>query len=411
MDREIAPGIRQRRNVRRAATIGIAAAAVVTSLAATFNWLKPSIHRNDVQIARVERGSVSASVEASGTVVPAIETVISSPIEARVLRINHRAGDVLRRGDEILTLDTSATQLAAARLADAASQRESELAKLRLQVDESLATLRSQIEQKKLDAEILRYQAERDAKLHAAGLVAAQQDMASATAAKKNELELAQLRDAVARAQRSGDAEIAASEVAVRTARNEREESLRQVQLAMTRSDRDGVLTWVVPEVGAMVRRGDVIARVADLSAFRVMATVADAHASKLAAGGAARVRIDDATIIDGTIASVEPRIENGLAKFSVDLAQPSNPKLRNQLRVDVYAMTGRRSNVLRVRRGALGETDFLFVVRDGVATRTPVRFGVMGEEYVEISGVREGDEVITSNMSDYAGIKQLQIK
>lgn len=397
--------------VRRLVTIMVAAAVVVFSVAATMSWLRPSIRRNDLQTARVERGTVYASVEASGTVAPAFETVISSPIEARVLRINHRAGDPLKTGDDILTLDTSATRLDAGRLSDVVAQKESELAKVRLHVDETVATLRSQIEQKKLDGEIVRYQAERDARLHAAGLVATQQDLASATAAKKNDLEIAGLRDALIRALRSGQAEIAAAGVALRTARNERDESQRQVQLAMTRADRDGILTWAVPEVGAMVRKGDVIARVADLSAFRVVGTIADAHASQVAPGGRVRVRLDDAASIDGTIASVEPRIENGVAKFYVDLDEPSNARLRNQLRVDVFAITSRKDNVLRVRRGALGSTDYVFVVRDGVATRTPIRIGVIGEDYVELSGVAQGDEVVISNMLDYAGVKHLQIK
>ena len=411
MDREIAPEIRQRRHIRRVATIAVAAAAVIFSLAATVSWLRPSIRRRDVQTARVERGSVYASVQAGGIVVPAVETVMSSPIEARVLRINHRAGDSLHRGDEILTLDTSATRVDAERLQDTVAQRESELAKLKLQIDENLATLRSQIEQKKLDGEILRYNAERDAKLHAAGLVATQQDLASATAAKKNELEIGQLREALVRAQRSGEAQIEAATAALRSARNERDQSQRQVQLAMTRSDRDGILTWVVPEVGAMVRRGDVIARVADLSTFRVVATIADAHASKLSAGAEVRVRLDDATSIQGTITSIEPRMENGVAKFYVDLQQASHTKLRNQLRVDAFVVTERRAGTLRVRRGSLGDTDFLFVIKGRTATRTPVRFGLMGEDSVEVSGVREGDEVIISSMTDYSGTKQLQIK
>ena len=64
----------------------------------------------------------------------------------------------------------------------------------------------------------------------------------------------------------------------------------------MTRSDQDGVLTWVLPEVGATVRKGDVLARVADLSAYRVVATISDVHASKLAAGMRTHVKLDETT-------------------------------------------------------------------------------------------------------------------
>jgi len=90
---------------------------------------------------------------------------------------------------------------------------------------------------------------------------------------------------------------------------------------------------------------------VADLSSFRVVATISDVHASRVAAGMPARVKIDDATTVSGTIASVDPRIENGAVRFWVDLDAASHPKLRNNLRVYVYAVTGARTNVLQLRR------------------------------------------------------------
>src|SRR5205823_13179413 len=107
MDREIAQSVRTKRLARRVIAAAVGVAALVFCVAATVSWLRPSVRRLDVQIARVERGSVDATLQATGTVVPEIETVISSPVEARALKIQHRAGDQLRAGDAILTLDTS----------------------------------------------------------------------------------------------------------------------------------------------------------------------------------------------------------------------------------------------------------------------------------------------------------------
>jgi HlyD family secretion protein len=414
MDREIAPEVRQRRRARQLATIAVAVAAAVFLLAMTVSWLKPSVRRGEILTARVSRGTVHAVLQAAGTVVPAIETVISSPVEARVLRIDHRAGDRLRAGDEILTLDTSASKLDVQRLEDAVTQKESQLAQLRLRVEESTANATAALAQQKLDADILRYKAEQTATLARSGLASGQDKLAAETAVKKADIQLRQLEDALQRTRRSGAAQIAAAETDLRTARGEREESRRQLDLAMTRSDRDGVLTWVVPEVGATLRRGDVVARVADLSSFRVVATISDVHASQLAAGMRARVKIDDASSVDGTISSVDPRIENGAVRFWVDLDQAAHPKLRNNLRVDVYAVTGQRSGVLQLRRGSLGDADRdgVFVIRGDKAVRTPVRFGLTGEDNVEIvDGLREGDEVVISNMADYGGVRELRLK
>lgn len=414
MDREIAPEIRKRRTMRRVAVAVLAVAVAASCLAATVAWLRPSVERAELRIARVERGTVEATLQAGGTVVPLAEQVVSSPVEARVLRIGRRAGDRVRAGDELITLDTAGARLDAELLGEKVGQKESESAQLRLRLDETIATLEAQIEQKRLDGQILTYTAQQKAKLGDAGLASQQEVLAAATAQKKSEIELRQLEEALVRARRSAQAQLSAASNAVVSARRESGEARRQLALAMMRADRDGVVTWIVPEVGATVRRGDILARIADLSAYRVMATISDIHASKLSAGMRARVRLGDTLSIAGTIESVDPRIENGVVKFYVALDEPAQPRLRNNLRVDVYVVTAERSDALRITRGALGQSDVedAFVVRDGRAVRTSLRYGLAGEEHIEIvNGASEGDEIVISNMKDYAGLKELRLE
>ena len=97
-----------------------------------------------------------------------------------------------------------------------------------------------------------------------------------------------------------------------------------------------------------------------------------------------------------------------------MDLADPRNPKLSNNLRVDVLVVTGRAANALRVprarsRRAADGR---VFVVEGGRAVRRPVRFGLVGAEYLEVTdGLAAGDEVIVSDMRDYAHLTEVKLK
>jgi HlyD family secretion protein len=414
MDREIAQTVRTKRTARRVIVAIGSIAAVLFCVAATVSWLRPSVRRGDLQIARVERGTVDATLQATGTVVPEIETVISSPVEARTLRIQHRAGDRLHAGDAILTLDTSATKLDLDKLNDAVAQKESALAQARLKAEEDIASAGAALEQKQLDSDILKLKAVQNTQMHAEGLVSAQDELVAVTAKKKCDIEIAQLRDALGRVHRTTQAQIAAVQLDLHTAQRERDQSERQLNLAMARSDQEGVLTWVLPEVGATVRKGDVLARVADLSAYRVVATVPDIHASKVAAGMRAHVKLDDTTTIDGTISSIDPRMENGVAKFYVTLDQRAHARLRNNLRVDVFPILGSRSNVLRLRRGALGqgEREDVYVVRGSTLVRTPVQWGLTGDELIQPTyGLREGDDVVISNMNDYQGIKELRLK
>ena len=211
MDREIAPEARQKRVVQRVVVSLIALAAVVFFFAAPVQWLRPSLDRRKIQIARVERGSIAATLEANGTVVPLAEQVVSSPVEARVLRVGRRAGDRVKAGDELLTLDTSESRLEAARLDDRVAQKQSSSVELQLRLDETIATLRAQIEQRKLDAQIVHYSADQKARLRAEGLIAEQDALAAGAVAKKADIELRQLDEALARAIRSRDVQLAAS--------------------------------------------------------------------------------------------------------------------------------------------------------------------------------------------------------
>lgn len=414
MDREISSEVRRRKVLRQVVVALIALVAIAFFFAATVQWLRPSIRRRDIQTARVERGSVDATLQASGTVMPAVEQAISSPIEARVLRIVRRAGERVRAGDELVALDTSATRLEAGRLNAQVQQKQSELAQLRLQSENALASLRATLEQKQLDADILEFKAQQSRKLHEEGLAAAQDDMAAATAAKKSRIELVQLRDQLARQQRIDQAQIAAASAALQSLVNDRDESQRQVQLAMMNADRDGVLTSIVDDAGAMIRRGDVVARIADLSSFRVDATISDAHAAEIAPGMPVRVKVDESTTVTGSISTIEPRIDGGVVKFHVRLDDSSNPRLRNNVRVDVFVVTGHRQDVLRLRRGVLGagERENVYVIRDGEAARVPVRWGLAGEQFIQpLDGLREGDEVVISNMSDYEGVGRVRVR
>lgn len=414
MDREISPDVRRRVIVKRVVTAAVAVAAIVFSFAATVSWLRPSIRRRDVQTAAVGRGPVDATLQASGTIIPAFEQVVSAPLDSRVLRIVRRAGDRVRAGDPIVELDTTSVHLALERVSEQLAQKENEQAQLRLRLDDSVAQLRAQIEQKALDADIAKFKAAQNDKLHREGLVAEQETLVASTTAKKSNIELAQLREALARAERSAQAQLAAGEMSLQLLRKEREEARRQLDLAMMRADRDGVLTWVVPNAGAAVRNGDVVARIADLSSFRISATIADMYVARLGTGMRVQVRVDDATTLTGTIASIEPRVENGQAKFFAELDDRTNPKLRNDVRVDVFALVGRRADALRVKRGALGQTsnERVFVVRGDRLVSVPVRWGLTGENEIEcISGLAPGDEVVISNMTDYSGVKELRLQ
>lgn len=413
MDRELDRNVRRARVVRRVAATVAVVGAVGSVLWLLPGWLRPSVDRDRVRIETVDRGAVEAVLEASGKVIPAFEKVISSPVEARVEKILARPGTAVEPGDEILELDTSEARTELARLEDRLAQKRNELEQLRIALETELTDLENRLESRGLDARILRHRLDQQRQLHEQGLLSEAQLREAEVAAEKAEIELRQLEESKEAARRKNAAELRAVELDIRILEGERDDARRRLERATTRSDRRGVVTWVVPEEGATVRRGETIARIADLDSFRVEATVSDLHASRLAEGSPVRVLVDGEPL-DATLDTVHPTIEDGVVRFTVNLEAGDHPKLRNNLRVDVLVITGRERDTLRVAKGPFTGSGTVFVV-DGDpaerAERRDVRLGTVGYDHVAVvDGLREGERVIVSDMSGFEHMETVEI-
>ncbi len=414
MDREIDPSVRRTRLVRRVATGVAIVVGVALLLGALPRLLRPSVRRDRIRVARVVRGPVEATIEASGTAAPAFEKVLSSPVDARVVRILKRAGESVKPGDAIVDLDLAATRLEADRLVDRLAQKDNEVQQIRLELERTLAGLDARRETARLDLEIAQYRLDQRRKLHADLLISEEGLRESEVEARKSALTHRQLEAEVDSARRASAAREAGLMLDLGILRKELAEARRQLELASARSDREGVVTWVVNEEGATVRNGDVLARIADLKSYRIEATVSDVHVSRLAAGLPARVIVSGDTLT-GRVAAVRPAVENGVALFSVELDRSDDPRLRKDLRVDVYVVTATRPDALGIDRGAFvqgGASQDVFLVRGDRAVRTRVRVGLAGQSACEVlEGLAEGDEVIVSDMRDFLQYPQLRVR
>jgi HlyD family secretion protein len=414
MDRPLAPEILQRANLKRAVKIGAPAIAIIAALMLISAWIHPAINRNRIRTAKVERGSIEATISASGTVVPEFELALSSPIDSRVVKVLKKPGETLVKGEVILELDVSTAQLDLERVTDQIALKENQQAQLRLDLDKTLTDLQTQLRIKKLRREYLQAKSEQQKQLFAIGGSSKEQLRQTELEVEIAELELQQLEGSIRNTQNSLQNQLQGVTTEIRILQKERAEAQHQLELATAKAERDGVLTFALLEEGAAVRRGDVIARIADLSSFRVQATVSDVHASRLALNLPVKIKANE-QFLHGTVAAIYPKIENGIITVNINLEDKSNSALRSNLRVDVFIITASKSDALRVKKVAYvsGEgTQEVFVIRRGVALKTPVHLGLASFEYFEVlEGLEEGDEVIISDMRDFAHVEEVKIQ
>jgi HlyD family secretion protein len=414
VDRPIDAAARHRAQLRRWLPVTAILVVLATGLVWGADLLRPSVRTDRVRTARVEMGPLEASLTASGTVLPAFEHVLSSPIDARVLRLRKRVGDPLQPGDPIVDLDVSESELAAEQLKQTIALKSNEQSRTHLQLQAQLIDLDSQIRSKDLELQALRAALSSSQQLFAEGLVSQEARREAELKVAQTEVELARLQQSRANAEVTHRAQVDGLSLEMASLQAQDQQQRRLLELATTKSDRHGVLTYVVNEAGALLRRGDVVARIADLSAFRVEATTSDVNASRVQVGQPVTVRLDT-RVVDGQVSNVEPRMQDGALRFEVALEDPSADWLRSNLRVDVHVLTDRKPQVLRVMRGPFaqgGGAQVVFVVRGTRAYRTPVRLGVSNFDFFEITdGLQAGDEVIVSDMRDYESAPEVRLR
>jgi HlyD family secretion protein len=415
MDREIDLKIRRLRIFKRVAFALVLVFAVSAALIWGPDWIRPSVHRNQIRTAKVERGEIESGISASGTVVPEFEAVLSSPIDARVIRILRRTGDTVSSGDPIIELDMSNSQLELERINQNIALKQNQQARTRLDLEQTLSSLRSQMEIKRLELQSCSAKLNQNRRLFQDGLVSANDVRRAELDEAKARTELTQLESSRENAELTTRSQIESLEMEMAILEKEKTAAESELNLATTKSDRSGVLTWVVAEEGSTVRKGEVIARIADLRSFRVDATISDMHAGKIRIGMPAEVRASEEMILAGRIAIIMPTIQNGILTVQISLGNETDKILRANLRVDVQIITERKERVSRIKKGPAltGEgSNEAFVIRGNSAVRTPVRLGLASfDAYEVVSGLMEGDEVIISDVSDFLHLKEFAVK
>lgn len=412
MDREIPAHVRRRHRIKQILRIVVGTAAALGLLVWLTGMLKPTLKRTRIRTATVERGPLEAVITAAGTVQPANEQAISSPIEARILRVLHQPGAVLDAGEPILELDASQPVLDLKRLEE--KIRQTEHRRRELELDPTLNDLRSRREIKQLDAEQLDYQLQQTRQLFDQGLASELALRQIETQVRKARIEVRNLEETLQGTAQAQQAQLEGIASERRTLEGERREAERRLERATPRAERAGVLTWVADEEGATVRAGEVIARLAELDRFRIEATVSDVHANRLAPGQPVRIPLDGDEL-RGAIARILPAIDQGIVHFWVALDEPDHDLLHANLRVEVLVVTERRGEVLKIRKGPFvngtGPQE-VFVVRGETAVRRSVRLGLSGYDHYEVlDGLALGEEVVVSEVENYLHLEEIDIR
>lgn len=413
MDIELAPEIKFKKS-RKNLLLGILSLALlVGGIGMTRYFLRSRILRSEITVSKVETGLVENTLPAAGEVLPEFEEVITSPVQASIKRVLLDIGAKIDKGQSVLTLNKAATENEYLQQKFGLESKQNEIRKLKLNLEKSFFDIRSANAIKQLRISNLQAAVENAKQLFKAGggthegIEQAELNLEVAALEKK------QLENEIRSKQQTMQVEEREAEIAASVQQNSLNELSRKLHLADVMATKSGIVTYVNKNIGASIKEGEVLARIADLSSYKIAGTISDTYLDQLHTGMPAIIRINDMQF-RGHLTNISPAVQNGIVSYEIELQDSHNKLLRPNMKVDVFLVTVSHDRVMRIANGAAFKgpgMQQVYVVSHEKAEKRNIVTGLMNFDYVEIrQGLIAGDQVITSDLSEYKNAGELTI-
>jgi len=169
-------------------------------------------------------------------------------------------------------------------------------------------------------------------------------------------------------------------------------------------------------ELGQWVQSGAILAKVVQPGRLKAVLRIPETQAKDVVVGQPASIDTRNG-LIRGHVMRTDPASQNGTVTVDVALDDSLPRGARPDLSVDGTIEVERIPNTLAVGRPAYGQSDAtvgLFRLVDGgkYAERVSVRLGRSSVNTVQVvSGLKEGDRVIISDMSRYDAVDRVKLE
>ena len=408
---------KRERNIQTLKSIGKIAgvlAALCLVILIIIEISRASISEASLSFATIDRGTIETTISASGNVQSTSELIINSPISSRIVDVYCKNGDSITAGTRLLQLDLKDAESEYQKLLDEKEIKQQQLLQQRLNDETMLANMHTNIEISEMEFKRLQSELLNEQHLDSIGSGTTEKVRQCEMAVTTARLKLEQSRQQLQREKEIRLSNRRVSELQYNIFIEQLEASRKRLADAQMPAPQNGTITFINNSKGAQVAAGSHIATLADLSSFKISAKLGENLADNLATGKDVIVKIGKETLT-GKISNVEAKSEGGNIAFDISLDEPSHPKLRYGMRVDVYILHRIREDVLRIKNGNYykGAGEYAFFVKEGdKIVRRKVQLGNSNYDYVEVvAGLDEGCQVVLNDMENYNSRKEIKLK
>ena len=396
---------------RRRRLVVVAAVIAALALAA---WSLPQARRllgtgSSVSLERLglddaSRGPFVRDIEGEGRVVAAFSPTLFAP-QAGAVTLQVHAGDSVRKGQVLATLSSPDLTARLAQELATADTLQTDTLRARVEAGEQRAALQGARENAAIDVKAAATDLARQQRAFEAGAAAGMQVDHARDALEKARIALGHAEAGLHSRDDSLKFDVQAREQAHARQLLLVQDLRRQVAELAVRSPVDGQVGQLFVAERASVAKDAQLLTVIDLSVLEVQMQVAESFARDLAVGMPGEIAGNGRTW-KARVSGVSPEVvaNQVAARLRFDGAMPE--QLRQNQRLSVRVLLDQRPDVLSVRAGSFIDESggqYAYVVRDGVAVKTPVRLGARSVDRVEIlSGLKPGDRVVVSGAENF---------
>ena len=407
-----------RKKTGRNVAIGVGALVVVvlTVALSRLDPASPTVQRVAILIDSVRQGDVVREVRGPGTLVPEQIRWITAQASARVERKGVESGAKVNAGQMLLEMSNPDLQIQTMQAEQQVRQAQIELLNLTTNLRSSILTQEGVVAQSRTQF----ISASQEA-LAADSLMKLKLISAFELANRKAQSEEATTRYRVEQArlqlQRAAiDSQIATQGAQVVQLEKIAERQRNRLGSLSVRAPEGGVLQDLNLELGQWVPEGTTLAKVVQPGKLKAVLRIPESQAKDVIIGQRATVDTRNG-IVQGRVGRKDPAAIQGTVTVDVYLEGTLPPGAVPDLSVDGTIQIERLTNVLYTGRPAFGASSgrvglFKLVDGGGAAIRVPVELGRSSVNTIEIlSGLKVGDQVILSDMTQYAAAERVRIK
>ncbi len=414
MDRPVSKEHKRKLLIRQIGVVSIIIAVPLLIILFLKSVFVPSVSISQVSTGISDKGDIQITVQGSGNVIPAYEEIITSPFKSNIVRIIKNPGDKVFPKDTLLILNNKLAENDLNMLTNELALENIRIDKLKIELQQLREDFEFSRKIKEIKVENARLEYEGEVTLNKMGGSPASNVKKAKTAWDIEQLENSQAQyifNNQVNAKNNGIREL---ETEINIQKNKIIKAKDLVDQAYVKAPFQGDLSWVIDQPGASVSEGQQIARVADISSYKLKGTISNAWAGRVVSGQEVDVRNQDKDL-NGTIENIMPAITQGMMECIIRIDKGDISNLRPAQQLEIRVIISKKDKVLRLPNGPYYKDrgyKEMYVVRGNKAYRTKILFGDSNFDYVEVlEGLKEGEKVILSDISEKYTREEIRVK